>query len=181
MAGLPGDALRALADQIAVFLALLLLVSALHKGVKWSQLQDVVHHFGGVPASLAPLTLACVAVLEIAACGLLFLPALRTLGALLAAALWSAYLLLIMRAVAQGRRNADCGCSFGAAHRRLGSYHMARNAVLIGLAVGVALERGQVGTGARSLQLLAGCALLALYGALDQVLGLQPLRAGEVS
>lgn len=174
--------LHALAGQAAAFEALLLLASALHKAVSWSHLQAVVRQFGGVRPSLALPALAGVAVSEVAAGGLLLVPAWRIPGALLAAAIWTLYLLLIVRAILQGRRDADCGCSFGTTQRSLGAFQVARNAVLLLLAAAVALAGGRASDGgAQAEQLLAACALLALYGALDQVMGLRPLRSGEVS
>jgi hypothetical protein len=126
--------------------------------------------------------LGAVAVSEVAAAGLLLVPEWRTLGALLAAAIWTVYLLLIVRAIAAGRRDADCGCSFGAAQRPLGAFQVTRNGVLLALAVAVAMAGGRAsGAGAPVPQLLAACALLALYGALDQVMGLRPLRTGVLS
>ena len=51
---------------------------------------------------------------------------------------------------------------------------------LLGLAILVAASaRGAVPV--QGSQLLAACALLALYGALDQVMALAPMRSGEVS
>jgi uncharacterized membrane protein YphA (DoxX/SURF4 family) len=180
MPALLRDSFHALADQAAAFEALLLIASALHKAVQWSPLRGVVREFAGVPSSLAPLVLAGVAGLEAVAGGLLWVPRLRTVGALLAAAVWTTYLALIGRAILQGRRDADCGCSFGPAHSPLGSYQAARNALLIGLAIGVALDGLHPAEGSlQASQLLAACALLALYGALDQVMGLQTLRSGE--
>jgi len=178
--GVIGDTAHALAAQAAAFEALLLCASALHKAVKWGHLRGVMRQFAGIPAPLAPFALAGVAVLEVGAGFLLFLPALHTIGAVLAAVVWMTYLMLIVRAIAQGRRDADCGCSFGGAHRSLGTYQVTRNGVLSGLAVLVALDFDLGGGGVQTSQLLPACALLALYGALDQVMALQPLRGGEV-
>jgi len=178
---LMGDTLHALAEQFAVFESLLLMASALHKGFRWSHLREVVRLFAGVRPSLAPFVLAGVAVLEVAAGGLLLVPGLRTLGAILAASIWMAYLGLIVRAIAQGRREADCGCSFGPTQRPLGIYQVTRNLVLLGLALWVAMDFDGNGGLAQGSELLAACALLALYGALDQVMALRPLRGGEVS
>jgi hypothetical protein len=63
----------------------------------------------------------------------------------------------------------------------LGGFHIARNVLLLALAAlvaGAAARGGAVAS--EGSQLLAGFALLALYGAVDQVMGLQPLRRGEV-
>jgi hypothetical protein len=59
--------------------------------------------------------------------------------------------------------------------------------VLLGLAAVVALDAWLSGSpvggpaGFQGSELLAAGALLALYGALDQVMALQPLRGGETA
>ena len=59
-------------------------------------------------------------------------------GGALAVLIWGGYLALILRAIAQGRRDVDCGCTFGAAQRPLGVFQVARNVVLTGAALLVA-------------------------------------------
>ena len=86
----------------------------------------------------------------------------------------------MLRAIVRGRRDVDCGCGFGPTGHPLGAFDVARNAVLVAFALLVA---GSAASGAEAVaasQALAGCALLALYGALDQVMALQPLRRGVV-
>jgi hypothetical protein len=102
-----------------------------------------------------------------------------------------------LRASAQGRRDVDCGCTFGMAHRPLGPFQVTRNALLIGMAalaaVGGALAGagGAVGVGGAPAsaggvalgtgsEILAALALAALYGALEQVMSLTPPRGGVV-
>jgi hypothetical protein len=186
MGSLSGGTAGVLAAQLAAFVAVLLAVSAGHKVVKWSYSRNVVREFAGLPHHVATAALAAAALGEAVAGVLLLLPGahLRMIGASLAAAIWAAYLVFILRAVLQGRREVDCGCSFGsgagANHRPLGAFQIGRNAVLLGLAILVAASaRGAVPV--QGSQLLAACALLALYGALDQVMALAPMRSGEVS
>jgi Methylamine utilisation protein MauE len=91
--------------------------------------------------------------------------------------------------VAAGRSEIDCGCSFGAAHRALGLFQMLRTAMLALLGFAIAFAAAvapgalayDVSAAAIATQLLAGVALLMLYVALDQVMGLQPLRTGVQS
>ena len=102
-------------------------------------------------------------------------------GGALALLIWGGYLWLILRAIAQGRRDVDCGCTFGAAHRPLGAYHVARNAVLTGAAVLVtAGSAAGVSGPVIAPQILAALVLFALYGALDQVMALTAPRGGEL-
>jgi hypothetical protein len=105
-------------------------------------------------------------------------PAYRAAGAALAASLLGVYLALILRAILQGRRDADCGCSFGRSRRPLGAFDAGRNAVLTALALGVALASARAAAPIAASQALGAVSLLALYTALDQVMGLQPMRKG---
>lgn len=175
-------ALGFLAAQGAAFLALLLAASAVHKASRWRRSLEVVRGFAGVPGPLAAASLGVAVVAELAAGVLLVLPQTRASGAVLAAAVWTVYLALLLRAIFQNRRNVDCGCSFGSSHRSLGAFQVTRNAALAcaSAAVAAASASGAVPAVAAS-QLLGAAALLALYGALDQVMALQPLRAGETS
>jgi methylamine utilization protein MauE len=176
---------QVLTAQLALFQALLLIVSALHKASSWSRSLGVMRQFGGVPGALSGAALVTVMASEIVAALLLLVPAYRAAGAILAAALWAVYLGLILRAILQNRRDQDCGCSFGLASRTssrpLGAFQVTRNAVLALMALGIAGMSGAAGAVSAELsQLLGGVALLALYGALDQVMALQPLRSGDV-
>ena len=103
-------------------------------------------------------------------------------GGALAALIFGTYLFLILRAIAQERRDVDCGCSFGAARRPLGAYQAVRNAGLTGMALLVAVVFASTVSGpVLGLQTtLAAFALLSLYAALDQVMTLMPPRSGEL-
>jgi hypothetical protein len=175
------EVLRLLIAQVAAFEALLLAASGIHKALRWRHTLSVIQTFGGVPKSLAAAAAAAVIGGEWLAGAALLMPAPRTLGAALAALIWGGYLALIVRAVARGRRDVDCGCSFGPTRHALGSHHIARNAVLMGLALSIAVTV-PLGHGipVQGVQVLAACTLLALYGALDQVMALQPPRRGEM-
>jgi hypothetical protein len=170
-----------LAIQLAAFQALLLAASGIHKLIWHDRTRIVVHDFAGVPRRFASGTVFAVAAAELLASASLWMPAYRTAGAALAVTIWGGYLALLLRAMARGHRDVDCGCSFGTAHRPLGVFEVARNAALMMLALAVAAvsATGSGGSIAAS-QALAGCALLALYGALDQVMSLKPLRSGEL-
>jgi len=95
--------------------------------------------------------------------------------------IWGGYLALILRAIAQGRRDVDCGCTFGVTHRPLGVFQVVRNVVLTGLALMVAAGSAAGVTGPIvASQILAAVVLLTLYGVLDQVMALTPPRGGEL-
>jgi hypothetical protein len=161
---------RELATQLAAFAALLLAASGIHKCIARQRTRAAAHEFAGVPTGA-----------EVLASLLLWIPRFRASGAAVAGIIWGGYGLLMLRAVARGRRDVDCGCTFGAAHRPLGTFQLVRNAVL---AASAALVAGVCATdGVRSIgaeQFLAAAALLALYGALDQAMALQAPRAGEL-
>jgi Methylamine utilisation protein MauE len=176
---MPGVA-RLLISQLAAFVALLLAASAIHKVMRRERAVRVVHEFAGVPGSAAPWTVLGVTLGELLAGGLLFLPAYRLDGALLALVIFGAYLALILRAIVQGRRDVDCGCSFGPTRHALGAFEVARNSLLMIFAVLLAVSSTSGGEPVSATQTLAAFALLALYGALDQVMSLQPMRRGEV-
>jgi Methylamine utilisation protein MauE len=176
-----GSAAQSFAVQMATFQAMLLAASAVHKAVRWTHSRNVMRQFAGVPGVLAGSSLGVATAVELAAGAQLLVPAYRTTGAVLAALIWTLYVALIVRAVVQGRRDVDCGCSFGPTSRPLGSFQIARNLVLAALAVFIAWVSASGGSvPAQGTFVLGGLALLALYGALDQVMALQPLRSGEL-
>jgi Methylamine utilisation protein MauE len=176
------EVMQLLVVQLAAFQAVLLLASGLHKLTRRGRTQSVIHDFAGVPRYLAPAAGVVVAVTEMLAGLLLWTPSSRALGGVLAALIWGGYLALILRAIAQGRRDVDCGCTFGATQRPLGVFQVMRNGVLVCAALLVAAGSAASVTGpVIASQILAAFALLALYGALDQVMALTPLRRGELS
>ncbi|MGA2396818.1 MAG: MauE/DoxX family redox-associated membrane protein [Steroidobacteraceae bacterium] len=165
--------------QIAAFLAVLLIASALHKAGGWRRTRSVVQDFAGVPRRAASAAALAVCAVEALAGALLMLPDHRRAGAVLASAILGVYLALIARAVALHRGVVDCGCSFGAGSRRLGTFEVVRNATLLTAALLLLTCTGAIAAIAPS-QLLAACALFALYGAIDQMTALQPMRQGTV-
>src|SRR5713101_1128927 len=101
------NAMQALSAQLAVFQALLLCASAVHKAVRWPYSKSVMRQFAGVPRSMAASTLSAAMALELAAGLLLIVPESRATGAMLAASIWTVYLGLIVRAIIQHRRDVD--------------------------------------------------------------------------
>jgi hypothetical protein len=169
-----------LVAQLAAFQAVLLLASGLHKLLRHARARAVVHEFAGVPRSLAPFAVAAAVAAEMLAAGLLCTAAHRAAGGVLAGLIWSAYLALILRSISHGRRDVDCGCTFGAEGRPLGTYPVVRNMGLAVMAAVVALGSASAAAAVIGSQILAALALLALYCALDQVMALTPPRIGEL-
>jgi uncharacterized membrane protein YphA (DoxX/SURF4 family) len=173
------DVAGVLLAQIAAFLAVLFIASAVHKAFSWRRTRTVVQDFAGVPrhAAFAAALAACA--IEALAGALLLLPDHGRAGAALASAILGVYLALIARAVALHRGTVDCGCSFGAGSRSLGKFEIVRNALLLTAALLLLAYADAIASMAPS-QLLAACALFALYGAVDQLMALQPMRQGSV-
>jgi Methylamine utilisation protein MauE len=174
-------AVQSLTAQMAAFQAFLLAAAAVHKAARWTHSLTVVQQFAGVPGTLAASSLGAATAAELAAGALLLVPAYRATGAVLAALLWTLYVALIIRAVVQGRRDVDCGCGFGPTSRPLGRFQIVRNVMLAALAVCIAWVSAFHGAAAiQGTFVVGGLGLLALYGALDQVMALRPLRSGEL-
>lgn len=173
------DVAAVLLAQIAAFLAVLLIASAVHKAFSWRRTRIVVQDFAGVPRRGASTAAFVACALEVLAGALLMLPDHRRVGAALASALLGVYLALIARAVALDRGMVDCGCSFGAGSRSLGKFEIVRNAGLLITALLLFVYADAIASMAPS-QLLAACALFALYGAVDQMMALRPMRRGIV-
>jgi len=170
-----------LASQMAALLAVLLIASAVHKLIRRVPAQRAVREFAGVPQRWSASAVLAVMLAELLAGLLLWIPTYRAAGAVLAALIWGGYLALILRAIAKGSREVDCGCSFGASLRPLGVYQLTRNAALTGVAAALAAVSSMNGSAAvTASQVPAALVLLALYAALDQAMALQPLRSGEV-
>jgi hypothetical protein len=172
--------------QLASFASLLLAVASLHKLYDYTRAAQALQDLTGLARRLAaPAALGIAAAEFVAAIGLWIAP-LRFDAALLAALIWSGYFVFLLQAVAAGRSDIDCGCSFATAHQPLGLFQMLRAALLALLGFVIALSAAiapgalayDVSMAAIATQGLAGAALLALYAALDQVMSLQPLRAG---
>lgn len=164
-------------SQLAAFLSLLLGASAVHKLRDRVRTAMAIGELTGVPPSVATIAVPVLAAAEIAAGIALWMPSRRCDAALLAAAVWAGYLLFLARAVAVGRSELDCGCSFGSSRHALGAFEVGRAALLVALAflvaAGAAIGPGAIayatGIAALATQLLAAVALLALYAAADQL------------
>lgn len=172
------DVGRILAAQLAAFLALLLAAAALHKWLRWRRTLAAVRDFAGVPPALAPVAALLAGGAELLGALLLCVPAWRVPGALCAALVLVVYLALLVRARLSGRRDVDCGCSFGSARHASGGFELTRNILLAAAALGLAAASAAGGAPIAPSQLLGAAALLACYAALDQLMGLRSLRSG---
>ena len=166
--------------QIGLFAAFLLILSSGHKWLQPARTRVAVQKLASLPLRFAKGVVVVVSLLEFCAGVLLVVPVTRYAGAALALLIWSVYFLLIARAWAAGRRDVDCGCSFGSLHQPLGAFPLLRNVSLVAIGLALVLGPTDVSDLLSPSKILAGLALLALYAALDQVMALRPIRrAGE--
>lgn len=166
-----------LAAQVAAFLAAVALVSAAHNLARPARARAAIEALTGVSAATAAIGLVILAIVETGAGVALLIPALRAAGAALAATVWAGYFVALARAVAAGRRDLDCGCSFGESAARLGPYHLLRAGGLALVAATIAAAPAAVAATrhsfAVSLSTIGGAlALLAVVFALDQFMSL---------
>jgi hypothetical protein len=159
-----------MASPLALFLAAILLAAAAHKLVARDRLAAAAARLTGVaPALGQPLSFAAAAV-EAGAGLALLVPAARPAGALVAALLWTAYAVLLLRAHRAGRA-FDCGCSFGARPKVATLFPAQRAAVLALLAIAVGLLPAAMPA---VLDPFAALAFFALYLAAGELAAVFP-------
>ncbi|MDY0745223.1 MauE/DoxX family redox-associated membrane protein [Paucibacter sp. R3-3] len=164
-----------LGHSAAASLAAVLLIGAQAKLREQEIFRGAIDAYRLVPpAAVAPLALL-LPLVEAAAGGLLLVTSTRVLGAVLAIAL----LLLVTGAVAinlrRGRDRIDCGCG-GEIHTPLSLGLVARNAVLMGLALVAAASPTLRATNGLDLFAIAASTLflLGLYSVATTLLSHQP-------
>lgn len=155
---------------LALFLALLLGLSAAHKLVARAELAPVAARLAGTSAALGPMLLAAAATIEALAALALLLPPLRSAGALGAALLWAGYALALWR---RRGETLDCGCDLVRRARPVTMIAWARPLMLAALALAL------VPAPAASFTLetpFAALALLSLWLAAAELAALQSWR-----
>lgn len=121
-------------SALALFLALVLAVSAAHKLVARARLAAAAARLVGVSPTLGtPLLLAVAASEAMAAFAIVVAP-LRTGGAIAAASIWCAYGLALL--VRRGEV-LDCGCDLSARKKPVGAISILRPFLLAALAMPV--------------------------------------------
>lgn len=148
---------------LAVFLALVLALSASHKLVARDRLAAATARLAGVGGATGQVISLAAAAIEGVAALALVLPGLQEVGGAIAALLWSAYGLALWRR--HGMR-LDCGCTFAARDKPVDGLAITRAAGLAAIAVGVATNP------AAPLSIetpFAALALVALYLAFGEL------------
>lgn len=154
---------------LSLSLALLFAASALHKARDLRKLAGIIEAYQILPRGAALIAAPAVAAAEAAiAFGLLLAP-LRHGAALAAAALLAGYGAAIAISLSRGRRDIDCGCSFGGGGAKISEGLVIRNAVLASGALVAAAPAGGRALGAFDVTSAALFALAAatLYAALE--------------
>ena len=163
------EMLAVLEYAAAVFLALLFALAAEHKLRAPRSFAERLQEYAPLPSRAAVAFAWALGVGEAALCVAL---ALRSAPACIAAALLLAiYLAAMGFQLARGRRDLDCGCVAAHGPQRLRPALLARNAVLIGLALFASLDGASPLDAAGLLLSLAnGASLFLLWLAAQQLL-----------
>lgn len=169
-----------LLGPLTLFLAALLMISAIHKILQPQRARRAAAALTRLPATPARVAVEFAVVIEILCFALLCWPPTHRAGAALGAAVFVTYGAFLASALRGERTVRDCGCSFGAREHVLNGGHLARNAVLAALAF-LVLGAGAVPAPVAAWHVLAASALLGLYIAADELLGLPPLRRGVLA
>lgn len=124
------------AVTITTFLVVVLTRAAWHKFDRFLETVGFAQGYGLVPHHWVIPIVRALMLAEIIAVMALILPATQAFGALVAAALFAGYGLLMGTALARGRREIDCGC--GGLPQIVSGFTLGRNAVLVALSLCVA-------------------------------------------
>lgn len=116
---------------LALFLAAVLAISALHKGLAPQRLAPVAARLASLPAALGGAALALAGSVEALSALALAIPATRSLGAIAALALWSVYAFALLR---QRGQVLDCGCELFSRERPVDGFAILRPVLLAALA-----------------------------------------------
>ena len=116
--------------------ALLFGLAALHKIQNPRETQDIIKQYEVLPPALSPVAVWAVAVLEGSIALGLLVNLIDGVAAIAGAALLSLYALVIAINLHRGRRDLNCGCSFGSGHQGLSEALVGRNIVLAALLLG---------------------------------------------
>lgn len=152
----------------ALLLAAILGLSAAHKLIERDRLAIATARLLRLQSAVAiPITMAAAAI-EIAAALAIVFPASRSIGASIAAILWSVYGAALLTARVSGNSVIDCGCDFGKRSAGIGGFAIVR---AFALAAGaMALCFSSTGNGDIGIHsIFAALAFLALYFAAGEV------------
>jgi len=150
-----------------------LVITAIFASAAVHKLRDVrsfaaaVEDYGLLPRPIITPSAILFAAIELAVAAGLWLHALRTPAALAGAGLLTLYAGAIVINLMRGRRDIDCGCSWGSTPQPLSGWLVIRNVILVLMTLGTALPVATRSFGAADgiVAVLAALALLTLAAA----------------
>lgn len=155
---------------ITTFLVIVLARAAWHKYDRFLETVGFAQGYGVVPHAWVMPIVRALTLAEATTVLALILPQTRALGGLAAVGLFAGYGVLMATALMQGRREIDCGC--GGLPQIVSGFTLARNAVLVLLALNIAAWPGQVVV-VRPLEAAvaigAGLVLTAIYATIERL------------
>ncbi len=166
----------ALRITLRAALSLLFFWAAAHKLRDVTGFRAALAAYELLPQRCVEAAAGLLIVAEVAIGGGLLVPAVATGAALTAASLLGVYAAAIAINLLRGRRHIDCGCVGAAARRPLSSVLVARNGVLVVVALASALPAtSRSFTVIDGVTIVAGVATLALlYAAIDGLIANAP-------
>lgn len=160
---------------LALFLALVLAVSAGQKLVERDRMAVAAGRLTGLSGAMGGVANIVAAVIEIMAALCLLVPPAQPLGGAIAGALWLAYgVTLAMRY----GETLDCGCSFATREKPVGPFMLVRAFGLMALGFVVALSAAAP---FELVALFAAIAFMALYLAANELAGIVIYRKGHAA
>jgi len=160
---------------LALFLALVLAVSAGQKLVERERMAVAAGRLTGLSGAMGGVANIVAAVVEIMAALCLLVPPAQALGGAIAGALWLAYgVALAMRY----GETLDCGCSFAAREKPVGPFMLLRAFGLMALGFVVVLSAA---TPFDLVAPFAAIAFLVLYLAANELGGIIIYRKGHAA
>ena len=116
---------------VTLLVAFVFAHAATHKVMEYARHVEIVADYQVMPAQFVPLLAPLVIILEYAAASLVLLPAIRSMGLLLAAGLLLAYLFSIGLNLLRGRTTIDCGCGWGSQEHSISGWLLIRNLLFV--------------------------------------------------
>jgi len=167
----------AVADVIAVALALLFAKAAFDKFADLARFRGILDAYELLPSALVSFATPVVPVIETLVAAALLLGCLdetaKPVAGLIAAGLLGTYGTAIGINILRGRKSLDCGCTPAGEQRTIGAWMVARNGLLAMLALASTLPGNPRELGLIDAPLLVGgiIACVALYSTLDHLWG----------
>lgn len=158
----------AISLALSVSLAALFAATAMHKARGFAEFAGIVRDYRIAPQGVVAPLAAIIILAEAAIAAGLLTPSTRAAAGLGAGLLLLVYGGAIAFNLARGRRDIDCGCSFGGAGERLTSALVVRNLALAVLALALAAPTGERALGpldyaSAAIFALTAAALYALF------------------